>query len=230
MISRREVLLAALGLAVLPAELLAKSVSQRLDWNMFYAEMKKLAEVSERGIVSQRTMAKRALSYIEQLDIRPPSFSKAVEDSFETGNRFWLWQRLVKERNLNGGILNIDRENFVQLHDHPYATGILKIISGEVEVWQFDRIVDNDTDSRLTSELKRTSHHVLRPGEVAVLHPDSGNIHGLKSISEECSMLDFFIPPYQRSERSWYKPLDSNWFDKKQITCERIPQHEYTMI
>jgi hypothetical protein len=40
-------------------------------------------------------------------------------------------------------------------------------------------------------------------------------------------MLDFFIPPYKRSQRSWYRPLDEDWFNRDKISCRKIPQDDY---
>jgi len=58
--------------------------------------------------------------------------------------------------------------------------------------------------------------------------PDKGNIHALKSVSKECRMLDFFIPPYERSERSWFEPLKKNWFAEETILCQKVSQHAYS--
>jgi hypothetical protein len=44
----------------------------------------------------------------------------------------------------------------------------------------------------------------------------------------ECRMLDFFIPPYQSSQRNWFEPLEANWFNEEKITCRKIPQHAFT--
>lgn len=228
MISRREFVQAILGLTLLPRELLAKHVDADLiDWHTFQSEMNKIATAAMYDHIDQREMSQQGLYYLQRLNVKSTPFIDAVENSFETGNQFWLWQRLIKQSNLNGGILHIDKENVVPLHDHPGATGMLKIIAGEVEIWNFD-VREKGIASLV--KLKRTSRRILRSGDVAVLHPEQGNIHALRSITQECSMLDFFIPPYKRSERSWYEPLDKNWFDMVHIACRRIPQHEYTML
>jgi len=132
----------------------------------------------------------------------------------------------MKAENINGGILNIDNKQVVQLHDHPGATGMVRIISGEVEIWQFDNSTDNAATQDI-NELTRVSRNILRAGDVAVLTPDNGNIHALRSISKTCSMLDFFIPPYEKSQRNWFEPLEDNWFDKEKILCRRISQHVF---
>jgi hypothetical protein len=234
MLSRRQLLLAVTTAALLPARVLAsagqqeKAGSGEIGWSEFQRRMNALADAQAASSIDQQMLVTRGQQNLKQLDIRSPQFSDAVDVSYETGNRYWLWQRLIKQQNINGGILNINSEQLVQLHDHPGATGLLRIISGEVEVWQFDESAEPGTvASQELSELARLSHKVLRAGDMAVLTPDKGNIHALRSISKECRMLDFFIPPYVVSQRSWYQPQLENWFDKERILCRKIPQHAY---
>ena len=242
MISRRELLLAVVALAALPGRVIAGSKTRgMISWSEFQAQMTVLAEAKANGSINQQAVADSGLLYLKQLDINSAEFKHAVENSYESGNRYWLWQRLIKERNINGGVLNINRDQLVQLHDHPGATGMVRIISGETEVWQFDEVKTGKgkqgyaKGSRSENaveqdgvELERLSHRVLRPGDMAVLTPEKGNIHALRAVSQQCSMLDFFIPPYQRSQRSWYEPSTDNWFDRERVVCQKIPQHAYT--
>jgi len=105
---------------------------------------------------------------------------------------------------------------------------MVRILSGEVEVWQFDRSVTAaavETDGQ--SVLERVTHRVMQPGDIAVLSPDSGNIHALRARSKTCRMLDYFIPPYERSERTWYQPVDDGWHDKVRITCHCVPENDF---
>ena len=190
--------------------------------------MTELASTKASGRISQKAVAELGMQYLKQLDIRSAEFRAAVDESYETGNRYWLWQRMIKQQNINGGILNIDSNQTVQLHDHPGATGMVRIISGETEVWLFDEVKQGETNSQQDiAQLVRVSRRVLRAGDTAVLTPNKGNIHALRAISKECRMLDFFIPPYERSQRNWFEPLEKNWFDKENIACRKIPQHAY---
>jgi hypothetical protein len=161
---------------------------------------------------------------LKELDIKSTDFLDAVKHSYESGNRFWLWQRMVRTGVLNGGVLNIDSTQMIPLHDHPGATGMLRIMEGEAEVWQFDPAVKVSSSSR---ELKLVSRKILRPGDVAVLTPYKGNIHAVRSLSKECSMLDFFIPPYDRKKRSWYEPVTSDWQGKSEIVCKQVSESDY---
>ena len=225
-ISRRRMLSLSLAVTLWPATLLAGKVrANTLAWTSFVSHMKKLAAEYGDDIPGFEVIAARGLHYLQHLDTASAEF-----ESFESGNRFWTWQRMLKEQNLNGGVLTINDRQLVQLHDHPGATGLLRILSGRAEIWQFDHIASTTSaDGRENSRLKRGSHQILGPGDTAGLTPDSGNIHALRAVSTECSMLDFFIPPYNRSERNWYQPLDKDWGSRETITCLRIPQHEFAM-
>lgn len=230
MISRRQLLISASAALLFSDRLLASSSADKsISWPEFEKQMFGLAQSKSGGLVSQQMMAQQGLQYLKQLDISSAAFNRAEEASYESGNRYWLWQRMMKAGNINGGILNIDDQQLVQLHDHPGATGMVRIISGEVEAWQFDessrKKVGEEPD---IAQLTLVSRRILRPGDTAVLTPAKGNIHALRSVSKECRMLDFFIPPYERSERSWFEPLAENWFAMEKVACRKIPQHAYT--
>ena len=230
LISRRKLLLLSMGLTLLP--LAARSgnrLDNPVDWQTFLEEMLRLADHATVGNATNSVIAEQGLYLLQQLRLESADFKAAVSQAYESGNRYWLWQRMIKEENINGGILNIDSEQLVQLHDHPGATGMLRIISGEAEVWQFDRAASSALAEDIEhAELHRVSRRILKPGDTALLTPDSGNIHALRAVSRQCRMLDIFIPPYTRSQRSWFIPMNEDWFDLQTITCRRVPEDEYT--
>jgi len=231
MVDRRRFMLASLVTALLPHAVLASArIGTRLSWTDYQNEMRQLASAYADRIVTQADMAARGVQLLRQLDTADDAFRDARHASYESGNRFWLWQRLTKDHNIKGGILNIEQDQDVPLHDHPGATGMVRVLSGEVEVWQFDRSV---TAAVIKSEgqalLERVTHHVLQPGDIATLSPDSGNIHALRARSKTCSMLDYFIPPYERSERTWYQPVGDDWHEKAQVICQSVPENDFYM-
>lgn len=224
MMTRRDLLVTGLASLIMPRYIWANVTTKtRIFWPEFYSHMNRLADSFSKDETHLLAVEEECLAYLENLDVSDTTFINAVNEAYETGNQYWLWQRMIKQPNLNGGILTIESSQFVQLHDHPGATGILRVTSGEVEIWQFDEI--NEKNEITT--LKRTSHRLLKAGDTAILKPSSGNIHALQAVSKECSMLDFFIPPYKRSQRSWYEPIDNAWFEKQEITCKKISQQNY---
>jgi len=196
------------------------------NWAEFKFEIEKLAEKNHS--IEQKIIVKQGLELLQQLDIDSGEFKQAVKFSYETGNRYWLWQRLMKEDSINGGILNINRDQLVQLHDHPGAIGMVRIMSGETEVWQYDIATKKKNEiSQNLEKLLCVNHKILKAGDIAFLTPNKGNIHALRAVTQECRMLDFFIPPYKRSQRSWYEPISKNWFNEKNIVCKKISQDEF---
>jgi hypothetical protein len=223
---RREfiaALIALTGNSLLARDLGAIQSPSQLEWQTFVRKITSLANKAALSEITESEMIKQGLDYLHMLDVNSESFATAVNDAVETGNRYWLWQRLIKKTNINGGILNIDKQQNVQLHDHPGATGLLRIISGEAEVWQYDKV----RTSNNTAELKQVSRRILRAGDTAVVTPQYGNIHGLRSVSSECRMLDFFIPPYQTQQRTWFEPISKHWQDESLISCRTISQQSY---
>jgi hypothetical protein len=228
MLNRRDFLLASLATLCMPGSVTAGMRMERpLSWTDYLREVKQLASAYGDRTITQTAMAARGVRLLQQLDTTDNAFQAAVHASWESGDRFWLWQRLTKESTVKGGILNIERDQDVPLHDHPGATGMVRVLTGEVEVWQFDRAGKAADRSGDHDVLELVTHRVMQPGDTAVLSPDSGNIHALRARSRECSMLDYFIPPYERSERTWYRPVDDDWHDKARISCESISEYDF---
>jgi len=232
-ISRRHFLLSGILATLFSKKIMAiggqlsDNEHKQINWLEFQALMTALAK--ESYLLDEKIMTDRGMKYLKQLDTDSSEFKDAVADAYETGNRYWLWQRMLKLKDINGGILNIDNEQMVQLHDHPGATGLLRILSGETEVWQFDEVKEsNSVTDHNSAELVLVSHRILRAGDTAVLTPNKGNIHALRTVSKECRMLDFFIPPYERGQRSWYEPVKENWFNDNQINCRKISERNFS--
>ena len=226
MIDRRRFMLASLAAALLPRAVTAATrANAALPWPEYLAAMQQLASAYANRTLAQDEMAARGIQLMRQLDTIDPAFQSAINAAYESGNRFWLWQRLTRESTINGGILNIEQGHDIPLHDHPGATGMVRVLSGEVEVWQFDPTATTGDQVML----ERITHRVLRPGDIAMLSPDNGNIHALRARSQTCRMLDYFIPPYVRSERNWFLPVDEDWGEQQRIRCLRIPEDDFTL-
>jgi len=196
-----------------------------LSWPDFIEGMERLAAEHHQQRKSARQVQAEGIDFLKRLDVGSATFRDAVDQSYESGNRFWLWQRMAKQPKMLGGILTIDAEP-VPLHDHPGAVGMVRILSGAATVWQYDRV--SPPDGKGLSVLKRTKKAVLKPGDIGVLGPHDGNIHALQATTTNCRMLDFFIPPYRRQNRSWYMPQNEAWHEQKEIVCRVVPESEFT--
>ena len=228
MLKRRDFLLASLADALLPGTVTAvMRANSALTWPDYQHAMQQLAAAYADRTISQAAMAAQGIPLLQQLDTTEQAFQTAVEAAYESGNRFWLWQRLTRASDINGGILTIEQGEDVPLHDHPGATGMVRVLTGKVEVWQFDRPAAMEAGAQAV--LERVTHRILHPGDTALLSPEHGNIHALRARSKTCSMLDYFIPPYQRSERTWYQPVDNDWHNSTRISCHCVGEDNFYM-
>lgn len=221
--SRRDFLLGLLAAGLYPAVAHGRPEAGGLSWEHFLAGMDRLGQAHADQALAADQLGMRGLDLLHRLDTTSPGFLDAAANAWESGNRFWLWQRLTREGSVLGGILHVAQGEDVPLHDHPGATGMLRVLSGELELWQYDAVAGEGSQA----VLQRTSHRVLRPGDTALLLPEQGNIHALRAHTRECSMLDYFIPPYERRARSWYEPSSSGWRDLSRVACKRIHESDY---
>lgn len=199
-----------------------------LTWEDFLARIRALAARHADGGAGIHEVAEQAAGLLRRLDPGAAGLAAATAGAWESGNRFWFWQRLTRDDHMLGGILTVDGGQPVPLHDHPEAAGILRVLSGELEVWQYDaHTAAGRGEAAGDVMLQRVSYRRLLPGDIAVLRPDSGNVHALRSLTPQCRMLDFFIPPYRRRQRSWYQPLQPDWEGAVKLACRRIPEQDY---
>ncbi len=230
MTTRRQMLLGFLSLAAMAGKgAFAPALGageERLDWPDFVSHMRALALRHGAGQVAPDELERQGLALLSRLDITTPAFRQAEAQAFESGNAFWFWQRMLRHLGVDGGILTVERSQMIPLHDHPGATGMVRVISGEVEVWKFRR-VDAEPHAPGEAQLKRVFRGILRPGDTATVSPTGGNIHALRAISPETRMLDFFIPPFDRRSVLFYEPHKADWFGEREITCRAIPRLEY---
>jgi len=225
---RRRLLMGLAGLFCMPR--IASGLDRPLEWGSFLAGMQALALQAQAGDIAAEGVAARGTGLLGQLDVASEGFRRAVEQSWESGNRHWLWQRMVKEPHLNGGVLTVTAEEDVPLHDHPGATGMLRVLTGKLEVRQYDLAPGDGPDGRGVVELHPVSLRTLGAGDTAFLLPDKGNIHSLRSAGARCSMLDFFVPPYRRRERSWYLPVADEVRPDGRLFARRVSEEEYLAV
>jgi len=219
---RRHLLKALLALSIVPHTVLAKLSEPELQsWEQFITAMRQLSRQHQ----SDKWIAERGMMLMKLLDVQSKDFAREVANAWESGNRFWFWQRLSREPGLLGGVLSIEKGQDIPMHDHPGATGIVRILEGQAEVWQYDVVDRSDPSGHVI--LKRHLYRRLKPGDTAALLPNEGNIHTLRASTAECRMLDYFIPPYQRLERKWYTPISHQWSEKDTVRCKETPEQEF---
>ncbi len=154
-----------------------------------------------------RTPIVRALHRLEG-ELRPgPRLRDKLRDAFEAAatTRDWAWLPLIGEPQVRAGLLCLSPRSHLPRHDHPDSLGVAVVLSGEVEVTQYDRI-GADT---APLALRLVSRRWLRMGESTVVRPERGNTHEMTAGGVPTVLLDVIARvPGSRHGRRWYLSLD----------------------
>ena len=111
----------------------------------------------------------------------------------------------------------------VPLHDHPGSSGALFLLSGSVEVVQYDHTnLHTQSNCAGLALLHRTGHAVLAEKEVSIFGAQNGNIHGLNSKEKSSVMLNILLDPYPPGDRSWYIPIYTDSASDSVLLTERL--------
>lgn len=84
------------------------------------------------------------------------------------------------------------------LHDHPNMCGMLKVISGKLEVRSYSRIPPNNEVVHVQAENVKI---LTETSEASVLLPDVGNYHELTALDgNPAAFYDILSPPYSEQD------------------------------
>ncbi len=130
--------------------------------------------------------------------------SNSAEQTTWTG---WGWNPFIDNVDNRVGLLTLNINNPIPIHDHPQAVGILVVIEGALGVSNYVLEGVTELGRSKSAELRRVANRTFYPGQSAVITPAEQNIHALKSESESCVVLDILLQPYQEAQRTWYLPV-----------------------
>ncbi|XP_066586784.1 2-aminoethanethiol dioxygenase isoform X2 [Prorops nasuta] len=85
------------------------------------------------------------------------------------------------------------------MHDHPGMHGLLKVISGTVEVKSYSTKVSTDNVLRPNEEIPAIRHrpvHVSASSPACILTPWDKNLHEISCLEGPAAFLDILSPPY----------------------------------
>ena len=74
------------------------------------------------------------------------------------------------------------------------------------------------------------SHRIPGPGDTAVLLPDAGYIHALKSLSRQCDMLDFLYRLIKEVDEAGISHSIITGFIKKKLHAEAFLNMSLQML
>lgn len=116
-------------------------------------------------------------------------------------------QYLLQEiHGIRVGISVLHRDEVVQLHDHPGASGLQLVLHGKVYIENLDA-VENPAGRKLV-ELKSVRQSVYNAGDVASYSEHEGNIHGFKSLTPVTVMLTVSTGMDRDIKRNTYRPYN----------------------
>ncbi len=178
-----------------------------LDWRRHYGS---LARLDDPAAAEQRRTAADALAELAAaLDrVGASRKGKAPGREHDYANTAWRWSRLIDDRRIRAGWLTFERGGSIPLHDHPGGAGAQLVVSGRVEVAQYDIAeAEAATRSRLRkfdlSELETVWTGSLEEGEAAFVTRQRGNIHRLTAPTG-ARLLEVFWEPYPTAARTWF--------------------------
>ncbi|XP_050075350.1 2-aminoethanethiol dioxygenase [Anopheles maculipalpis] len=105
------------------------------------------------------------------------------------------------------------RENYTMpLHDHPQMHGLLRVVSGAVQICSYSEVARRDTVEPKDGKLRRHVLVVAEPekiisssaGDCAVLTPTERNFHEITAIGGPAAFFDILSPPYNLSSQPQY--------------------------
>ena len=119
----------------------------------------------------------------------------------------WGWQPYLDNRDVRIGLLTLDKNIPIPIHDHPGAVGMLVVLEGTVQINHYQLLNTVESDRFKTAQLQLLIEHEFSARQYAFILPNEGDIHSLESVTDSCVVLDMLLTPYDESQRRWYMPV-----------------------
>ena len=178
-----------------------------INWDAFLTAIEAEAKKQHLDHWNEVAYVKHAAAIASRLDLT----DKYLVDSFKeikesgVGNKKVDFGRLEKQMDFQVSLVQFEKNEQILHHDHPEMTGVLLCATGEVEVWNYDVLEEQELKQNVL--LKQTSHARLAQGKVSTLTSKERNIHRV-SARKFTQLVDVFAPPYNRQ-----RSLDSTWYE-----------------
>ncbi|MCU7802383.1 MAG: hypothetical protein KZQ92_06765 [Candidatus Thiodiazotropha sp. (ex Lucinoma borealis)] len=128
------------------------------------------------------------------------------------------WQTVAKAPEMMLGLLTVFHIAPIPLHDHPGSSGAQLVLSGRINIRQFEQNSDIEKNNTIVTLISVADRDLGRD-ECAAYTPTTHNIHDMSAITARCVLLSLQINPFDESMRSLYFPL--NIFNQDRIAHYR---------
>ncbi len=164
------------------------------------------------------------LVLVHSLLMNTSQYRGLVNSSFRrlTRTKNWGWKAIYEDALGKAGLFSIYRNAPVPLHDHPGTRGALMVVEGEVEVERFTlKEQYRERNESGLVELQRCDKKVLKPFDITWFGPETGNVHGMRALTDQCVMLKVQLLQ-MKADRSWYFPVFTVEQGQEMLQARRI--------
>jgi len=148
---------------------------------------------------------KRAAALARRLNLDDPVISEFFGGYKNRNPKFPEFDKMHREKLFEISLVEFDKGEVIEHHDHPEMTGVLLCGKGKLKVENFDPLEQKKKDDPFL--LKRTGSAELKRGDVSTLTSKERNIHRV-SADDFCQVIDLFTPPYDKG-----RIRKSRWFE-----------------
>jgi hypothetical protein len=136
----------------------------------------------------------------------------------------WRWTSIIQNEFMHAGFLHMAPGATIPFHDHPESIDAMLVLNGKVEVRSYSPSHDVVAIGKQAAHLKPVNYQRLEKQGTSVVLPNTGNIHGLRCLSDQAILLD--VQVYQRPdiERRWYFPLGAANNDPGHVIAAAVPE------
>ncbi|MCY4143397.1 MAG: hypothetical protein OXG08_06905 [Gammaproteobacteria bacterium] len=192
-----------------------------VEWDDFLSLIRDLSGEQFEESWDQESYTAKVTSVVSKLRTDDEYIEKYIESYRNWSPNFPGIRDLHRESQFMVSLLEFEKGEKIPLHDHPDMTGVILCTQGRVKVDHYDRLQEVSERKRPLLQEERSLE--MKPGDIAALTVDKGNIHALHAL-EFTRMIDVFTPPYNadRINRSRYFKIDSNPYQERPGVFEAV--------
>ena len=183
-----------------------------LSWEGLLDKVRNLSQVQFSPSWEQESYVYDVAECMRALDLNDPAIAALFENYLNRHQNFPEINTVHHETAFEVSILTFEPGETISLHDHPEMTGVIMCHSGEIQVDNYNLLLEESQSGNHL--IQRIGQEVMTAGSVATLTADRGNIHELKT-STFTRMIDIFTPPYDDISIA-----ASRWYEKDSETYQ----------
>lgn len=191
------------------------SPQQPMHWEAFLEAIAKEATKQHLDSWNEEAYLKKIAAITRQLSLEDPVIQQAMKAIAARLEKGWVdFHDLEKRADFAVCLLQFEKMQVIDPHNHPGMTGMILCASGEIHTQNYDlykTIEERDLDGKRRGKylLHQSADSHMRKGDISTLTSTARNIHRLQA-QQVTQLIDIFTPPYnqERSDKSCWYELD----------------------